>query len=100
MAATDPERNMNDYAKPSLENYGSSVSHPEIEANFEIKSSTIHMVENSVQFHGLQDDDPHSHIARFLRICATFKIQNCSVEATRLMLFPFSLRSNALEWLE
>ncbi|XP_076950757.1 uncharacterized protein LOC143623816 [Bidens hawaiensis] len=94
------EPNMNQYGKPTLEGYGSGVAPPEITLNFEIKSSIIHMVENSVQFHGLLDEDPLSHIARFLRICGTFKIQNCSDDQIRLKIFPFSLRGHALDWLE
>ncbi|KAI3797202.1 hypothetical protein L1987_32457 [Smallanthus sonchifolius] len=100
-ADAEEERNMTYYAKPSLDGYESSVAQPAITANnVEIKSSIIHLVENSVQFHGLQDEDPNAHIARFLRICATFKIYNCSDDAIRLRLFPFSLRSRAIEWLE
>ena len=66
MANAENERSMEDYTKPSIENYGNGINQPEINENFEIKSSTIHMVENSIQFHGLQDEDPHSHISRFL----------------------------------
>ncbi|XP_076930567.1 uncharacterized protein LOC143595436 [Bidens hawaiensis] len=97
-APNNPENepNMNQYGKPALEGYGSGVAPPEITEHFEIKSSTIHMVENSVQFH----EDPLSHISRFLRICGTFKIENCSEDQIKLKLFPFSLRSHALDWLE
>ncbi|XP_076960078.1 uncharacterized protein LOC143636341 [Bidens hawaiensis] len=94
------EPNMNQYSKPTLEGYGSGVAQPEITVNFEIKSSIIHMVENSVQFHGLLDEDPLSHISRFLRICGTFKIEKCSEDQIKHKLFPFSLRSPALDWLE
>ena len=99
MAAQNNEPNMSQYAKPTLEGYGNGVAPPEITENFEIKSSTIHMVENSVQFHGLLDEDPLSHISRFLRICGTFKIQNYSEDQIKLKLFPFSLRGQALEWI-
>ncbi|KAI3773693.1 hypothetical protein L1987_48223 [Smallanthus sonchifolius] len=76
------ERNMTYYAKPSLGGYESSVAQPAIAANnFEIKSSIIHLVETSSQFNGRPDEDPNAHIARFLRICATFKIHNCSDDA-------------------
>ncbi|XP_076958958.1 uncharacterized protein LOC143634874 [Bidens hawaiensis] len=96
---TDPndQGHMDDFATPSLEGYGCSVTQPEIAVSFEIKSSIIHMVENSVSFHGLQNEDPHAHVSLFLRLCATFKINNCSDDAVRLRLFPFSLRESALE---
>ncbi|XP_076955623.1 uncharacterized protein LOC143630514 [Bidens hawaiensis] len=100
MADPNDQGHMDDFATPSLEGYGSSVTHPEIAVRFEIKSSIIHMVENSVSFHGLQNEDPHAHVSHFLRLCATFKITNCSDDSVRLRLFPFSLRGSALEWLE
>ncbi|XP_076903719.1 uncharacterized protein LOC143558843 [Bidens hawaiensis] len=100
MAAQNNEPNMSQYAKPTLEGYDNGVAPPEITENFEIKASTIHMVENSVQFHGPLDEDLLSHISRFLRICGTFKIQNCSENQIKLKLFPFSLRGQALEWIE
>ena len=100
MADPNNEGHMDDFATPSFDGYGSSVRQPEIAVSFEIKSSIIHMVENSVSFHGLANEDPHAHVAHFLRLCATFKIQRCTDDAVRLRLFPFSLRGAALEWLE
>ncbi|XP_076929792.1 uncharacterized protein LOC143594348 [Bidens hawaiensis] len=100
MADPKNQGRMDDFATPSLDGYGSGVREPEITVTFEIKSSIIHMVENSVSFHGFSNDDPHSHVAHFLRLCATFKIQGCTDDAMRLRLFPFSLRGAVLEWLE
>ncbi|XP_076898662.1 uncharacterized protein LOC143552281 [Bidens hawaiensis] len=100
MADPNNQGRMDDFATPSLDGYGSGVTEPEIIMSFEIKSSIIHMVENSVSFHGLSNEDPHSHVAQFLRLCATFKIQGCTDDTVRLRLFPFSLRGAALEWLE
>ncbi|KAI3828034.1 hypothetical protein L1987_02125 [Smallanthus sonchifolius] len=88
-------------AKPSIDGYKSSVAQPAAAANnFEIKSSIIHLMETSAQFNGLPDEDPNAHIAYFLRICATFKIHNCSDDVVRLRLFPFSLCGRAMEWLD
>ncbi|XP_076881117.1 uncharacterized protein LOC143529156 [Bidens hawaiensis] len=100
MADLNNQGRMDDFATPSLDGYGSGVTEPEITVSFKIKSSIIHMVENSVSFHGLLNEDPHSHVTHFLRLCATFKIQGCTDDAVRLRLFPFSLRGAALEWLE
>ncbi|XP_076958661.1 uncharacterized protein LOC143634472 [Bidens hawaiensis] len=100
MADHNKQGHMDDFAKPSLNGYGSGVREPEITVSFEIKSSIIHMVENSVSFNGLSNEDPHSHVAHFLRLYATFKIQGCTDDAVRLRIFPFSLRGAALEWLE
>ncbi|XP_076949118.1 uncharacterized protein LOC143621644 [Bidens hawaiensis] len=100
MADPNNQGRMDDFATPSLDGYGSGVTESEITVSFEIKSSIIHMVENSISFHGLSNEDPHSHVAHFLRLCATFKIQGCTDNAVRLRLFLFSLRRDALEWLE
>ncbi|KAL5574309.1 hypothetical protein UlMin_023906 [Ulmus minor] len=55
------------------------------------------MIQNSVQFGGLANDDPNLHIANFLEICDTFKHNGATDDAIRLRLFPFSLNSKAKE---
>ncbi|KAI3773872.1 hypothetical protein L1987_48411 [Smallanthus sonchifolius] len=68
-------RTIYDFARPSLEALGSSITRPTVDANnFEIKSHVIHMIQSSCTFHGLPDEDPHAHIANFLEICDTFKL--------------------------
>ena len=97
----DVQRTMNDYAKPSLDGTQTGIIRPTIAANnFEIKSSIIQMVQQSVQFGGLPDEDPNAHIASFLEICDTFKINGVTEDAIRLRLFPFSLRDRAKHWLQ
>ncbi|KAL5571571.1 hypothetical protein UlMin_021168 [Ulmus minor] len=91
-------RALKDYSIP---NVGiSSIQRPPIEANnFEIKPAIIQMIQNSVQFGGLPNDDPNLHIANFLEICDTFKHNGVTDDAVRLRLFPFSLNSKAKAWL-
>ncbi|KAL5560461.1 hypothetical protein UlMin_036672 [Ulmus minor] len=93
-----PNRALKDYSIP---NVGiSSIQRPPIQANnFEIKPAIIQMIQNSVQFGGLPNDDPNLHIANFLEICDTFKHNGVSDDAVRLRLFPFSLNSKAKAWL-
>ena len=57
-----PNRALKDYFVP---NVGvSSIRRPPIQANnFEIKSVIIQMIQSSVQFGGLANDDPNLHIA-------------------------------------
>ncbi|KAA3469453.1 Retrotransposon gag protein [Gossypium australe] len=93
-------RTMYDYAKPSLTGTESSIVRPTIAANnFELKPNTIQMIQQFVQFDGLQDEDPNTHLANFLEFCDTFKINDVSDDAIRLRLFPFSLRNKAKQWL-
>ena len=51
------------------------------------------------QFDRLQDKDPNAHIANFLKICDTFKINGAIDDAIKLRLFPFSLRNQVNQWL-
>ena len=48
-----------------------------------------------VQFFGMINEDPNDHIAKFLEICNTFKINGVIKDALRLRLFPFSLKDKA-----
>ncbi|RVW83117.1 hypothetical protein CK203_040734 [Vitis vinifera] len=57
------------------------------------------MIQSSVQFGGLANDDPNLHISNFLEICDTFKHNGVIDDAIRLRLFPFSLNNKAKAWL-
>ena len=88
---------MADYARPSLNGAESSIVRPTIAANnFEIKPNMIQMVQQNVQFDGLQDEDPNAHLANFLEICDTFKMNGVTEDAIKLRLFPFTLRNKAM----
>ena len=87
---------MYEYARPSLTGIESSITRLTIATNnFEIKLSIIQMVQQFVQFDGLQDEDPNAHIANFLEVYDTFKINGAIDDAIRLRLFPFLLRNQA-----
>ncbi|KAL5553867.1 hypothetical protein UlMin_041268 [Ulmus minor] len=93
-----PNRAVKDYSIPKVG--VSSIQRPPIQANnFKIKPAIIQMIQNSVQFGGLANDDPNLHIANFLEICDTFKHNGVTDDAIRLRLFPFSLNSKAKAWL-
>ena len=91
-------RALKDYSVP---NVGvSSIRRPPIQANnFEIKPTIIQMIQSSVQFGGLANDDPNLHNANFLEICDTFKHNGVTNDAIRLRLFPFSLNDKVKAWL-
>ena len=89
-----------DFSQPKIVDIQSSIVRPAIVTNtFEIKSGTIQMVQNSVQFGGSLTEDPNMHIKNFIEICDTFKFNNVSEDAVKLRLFPFSLRDKAKGWL-
>ena len=95
-----PPRTMMYYARPSCSGADSSITRPAVAANnFEIKPAVIQMIQHSVQFGGLPNEDPNAHIASFLEICDTFKANGVSDDAIWLRLFPFSLRDGAKDWL-
>lgn len=72
---------------------------PGVDANnFEIKTLLIHLVQSN-QFRGSRLEDAKAHTINFDRICQTIKMNDVSEEAIKLRLFPFSLRDQALSWL-
>ena len=98
--ATGQPMTMSDYARPNLMGAESSILRPIVTANnFEIKLNIIQMVQQFIQFDGVQDEDPNTHLANLVEIYDTLKINGASNDAIRLRLFPFSLRGGAKQWL-
>ena len=63
----EPRRTLSDYEWPQFTGEEFNAQVPTVLANnFEIKSSTIGMIQNLVQFDGLVDEGPHSHLSQFL----------------------------------
>ena len=93
-------RTLMEYAQPSIDGIASCIRKPQVQANnFELKPFYVNMIQNSVQFHGLPNEDPNLYIAYFLDICDMFKVNGVPDDAIRLRLFPFSLKNRAREWL-
>ena len=89
-----PNRALKDYSIPNMG--ASSIRRPPSQSNnFEIKPAIIQMIQSSIQFGGLANDDPNLHIANFLEICDTFKHNGVTDDAIRLRFFPFSLNNKA-----
>ena len=66
---------MFEYVKLSLTRVELSIVRLIVVANnYEIKLNIIQMVQQFIQFDGFQDEDPKAHIANFLEVCDTFKI--------------------------
>jgi hypothetical protein len=67
----------------------------EIGRPFEIKTSTICMVQHS-PFTG--KEDPNHHLQAFIQLCQTFNMNGVTQDQMRARLFPFSLLGKALQW--
>jgi hypothetical protein len=67
----------------------------EIGRLFDIKTSTIRMVQHS-PFTG--KEDPNLHLQAFIQLCQTFNMYGMTQDQMRARLFPFSLLGKALQW--
>jgi hypothetical protein len=67
----------------------------EIGRPFEIKTSTIRMVQHS-PFTGKEDSN--LHLQAFIQLCQTFNMDGVTQDQMRARLFPFSLLGKALQW--
>ncbi|KAL0367369.1 UNVERIFIED_CONTAM: hypothetical protein Sradi_3627000 [Sesamum radiatum] len=95
------ERPMMEYSFPTADGMTSSIVKPAVEANnFEIKSAIIQIIQSSVQFSDLPDEDPNKHLVNFLEICDTFRFNGVSSDAIRLRIFSFSLCDTAKDWFQ
>jgi hypothetical protein len=67
----------------------------EIGRPFEIKTSTIRMVQRS-PFTG--KEDLNLHLQAFIQLCQTFNMERVTQDQMKARLFPFSLLGKALQW--
>jgi hypothetical protein len=67
----------------------------EIGRPFEIKTSTIRMVQHSL-FTG--KEDPNLHLQAFVQLCQKFNMDGVTQDQMRARHFPFSLLGKALQW--
>jgi hypothetical protein len=65
--------------------------------HFDLKPHVIQLLPS---FHGLDLENPYSHVKKFIDMCTTFKFQNFSEKSIHLRLFPFSLHGKARAWLD
>ena len=50
-------------------------------------------------FHGMESENPYSHIQEFEEVCNTFKEDASNMDLTRLKFFPLTLKDKAKIWL-
>jgi hypothetical protein len=67
----------------------------EIGRPFEIKTSTIRMVQH-LPFTG--KEDPNLHLQAFIQLCQTFNMDGVTQDQMRARLFPFLILGKALQW--
>ena len=50
-------------------------------------------------FHGMESENPYSHIREFEDVCNTFKEETAIVDLMGIKLFPFTLKDKENFWL-
>ena len=50
-------------------------------------------------FHGMESENPYTHIKQFEEVCNTFKEDITTLDLMRLKLFPLTLKDKAKIWL-
>ncbi|GAV81001.1 hypothetical protein CFOL_v3_24460, partial [Cephalotus follicularis] len=90
-------RPLSEHFTPRAYTTASCIRVPPVQAaQYEIKYNIIQMLPS---FYGLANEEPYKHLDEFIEICSTFKIQNLSDDTLKLILFPFSLKDRAKQWL-
>nr|GEW52734.1 retrovirus-related Pol polyprotein from transposon 17.6 [Tanacetum cinerariifolium] len=65
--------------------------------NFTVKGHHLSMIKDR-QFDGYSRDDPHKHIAKFVKVFGMFRYGDTNVDSIKLKLFPSSLVGEAKIW--
>ena len=75
------------------------IAQPDVAAaEYEIKPNLVSMDEQD-QFGGSASEDAGMHLHNFTELCYITRIKDYDPDAPKLLLFPFSLRGKAKEWL-
>ncbi|GJY24814.1 hypothetical protein Tco_0398472 [Tanacetum coccineum] len=100
MGDENPIHTLRDYSKPSHEGYRNTIELPVGNNVVPLQSDTIRLVQNGCLFHGLRSEDPNQHLKDFLKLMDSLDLDGKNKERTRLRLFKFSLRDQAINWHE
>ncbi|KAL2526166.1 Uncharacterized protein Adt_11220 [Abeliophyllum distichum] len=64
-----------DFLTPQIIQNQSSIVYPPFgQPNFQLKTNVIHLFQNRHQFYGRAEENPHTHISRFLENVPTLQI--------------------------
>ncbi|XP_057443914.1 uncharacterized protein LOC130736080 [Lotus japonicus] len=99
-AERDAQRPLREITAPRMSyTYEGSVVHPaDIPDNFQIPHHYIQLVSQH-QFGGKATEDPHAHMDRFTRHCESLKRREVSLDTVRMILFHYTLKDVAEDWL-
>ncbi|KAL2512673.1 Uncharacterized protein Adt_18273 [Abeliophyllum distichum] len=65
--------------------------------NFQLRADLINIFSNNLQFYRKVNENPNTHLSRFLQMCRNFQFQGVNEDAIKLWLFSYTLRDGALE---
>ncbi|GJX42589.1 zinc finger, CCHC-type containing protein [Tanacetum coccineum] len=93
-------RTLGDYSRPSHEGYRNTIELLEGAKVSPLRSDTIRLVQNRCVFHGIMSEDQIQHLKDFLRIVDSIDLNGATINTTHLRIFCFSLRDQAINWLD
>ncbi|GJW38545.1 zinc finger, CCHC-type containing protein [Tanacetum coccineum] len=96
----NPICTIGDYSRPSHEGYRNTIEIPEGNNVVPLRSDTIRLVQNGCSFYELRSEDPNQHLKDFLKLVDSLDLDVANKERTRLLLFQFSFRDQASNWLK
>ncbi|XP_057746493.1 uncharacterized protein LOC130965749 [Arachis stenosperma] len=70
------------------------------EEHHDMKPPLITLIKNNCSYGRNPLEDPKQHISTFLKSCGAIKPDGIDHDTYKLLLFPFSLRGEAAQWLE
>ena len=93
------EFTLEDYSSSSSPQYFTSIVQPEVQAtNISYPHFLIQLIQGNL-FQGLPNEDPCAHLATYIEICNTVKIDGVLEGVICLNLFFFSLANKSKRWL-
>ncbi|XP_057741438.1 uncharacterized protein LOC130960146 [Arachis stenosperma] len=72
----------------------------EKEEHHNMKPQLITLIKKNCSYGGNPLEDPKQHISSFLRTCGAVNPDGVNHDTFKLLLFPFSLKNEAAQWLE
>jgi hypothetical protein len=87
---------LGEYSRPSHKGYRNGIELPKEAIVAHLRPDTIRLVQNGSAFHRHMSEDPIQHLKDFLKIVDVIDLSGATRDTTRLRLFHFSLRDQAI----